>query len=106
MSGAKQLYIFSVVRVLTANLSILAGAFCIALDRKIPLFALAGLLFCLSEVLRFRCRKLAARNPNAADGNPKLKALQRFEQNRQQSVFMLLLWGSILISLIRDNLGT
>ena len=104
MSDVKQLYILSVVRVITANLSVLAGAFCIMLDRKISLFALAGLLFCLSEVLRFRCRKLAARNPNATDGNQKLKALQRFEQNHQQSVYMLLLWGSILISLLRDNI--
>lgn len=105
MSDAKQLYILSVMRAITANLSVLAGAFCIVLYRKIPLFALAGLLFCLSEVLRFRCKKLAARNSNAADGNPKLKALQCFEQNHQQSVYILLLWGSILISLIRDNLG-
>ena len=104
MSDAKQLYMLSVVRVITANLSVLAGAFCIVLDRRIPLFVLAVLLFCLSEALRFKCRKLAARNPNAADGNQKLNALQRFEQNHQHSVYMLLLWGSILISLIRDNI--
>ena len=108
MSDAKKLYGFSIARF--ASLILL----CVIADLRLifhdipafrPLLWIGCLMLLLFLLLDRHTKTLSARNPRLAETLPALQKFRAFTEKYQTTICRFLLGVSILIALIRDNLG-